>query len=321
MKSLYTSAVRRICAGSLLVFLGTCVAEAQQQQGQQALQAFSTIGGLIRSFNANIVQGLGTLALSAAVVVFFFGIVEYIWGVRSGDAGKTKTGNTFMVWGLVGLFVMFSVWGIIYFAQSIFGIQGYTAQQVMEGRTQNPNQNTSPLDPSGAVIIPVRNSVGNMNGFDVPVTGSDSSGAVPVTGGGASSVTKCIGKAVGDSCGAGFTCQMTETDTFQCVKSPTVNYTPPPQSPVQSSTAPPSDPAQGSLGDAQGPGAVTTKTFSFTTSGPPLTPADGASSCDGGYAGMECGVSMRCAYTRNPAFTSDNSLPLNVLRCFRAQDR
>jgi succinate dehydrogenase/fumarate reductase cytochrome b subunit len=64
---------------------------------------------IIDTLNDTIVKSLAALLMSSALLVFFAGIVEYIWGKRQGDSGKVKTGNEFMTWGLVALFVMFSV--------------------------------------------------------------------------------------------------------------------------------------------------------------------------------------------------------------------
>jgi hypothetical protein len=82
--------------------------------------------GIITTFNNNVIKSAGTLLMSLAVLIFFWGVIQYIWGVREGDAGKAKVGNAFMGWGLVALFVMFSVYGIIKFSQRILGIEGTT---------------------------------------------------------------------------------------------------------------------------------------------------------------------------------------------------
>lgn len=99
-------------------FIFSSLASAQAT-AQDAASGFNTLAGLITLFTNTIVKATGTLLLSAAVVAFFFGVVQYIWGLRSGDPGKAKIGNEFMIWGLVGLFVMFSVYGIIKFGQGI----------------------------------------------------------------------------------------------------------------------------------------------------------------------------------------------------------
>lgn len=86
-------------------------------------QGFATLGGVIDSFTSTVVKALGSLFIASGVVAFFYGMVNFIWAVRDGDAAKVKTGRIFMVWGLIGVFVMVSVWGIVGYFQGIFGIQ------------------------------------------------------------------------------------------------------------------------------------------------------------------------------------------------------
>jgi len=101
-------------------FFLTSVASAQlETSAAGAAQGISTFADLITRFTTQVISALGTFFLSAGVVAFFYGVVQYIWGLRQGDAGKAKIGNEFMIWGLVGLFVMFSVYGIIKIAQSL----------------------------------------------------------------------------------------------------------------------------------------------------------------------------------------------------------
>lgn len=90
-----------------------------QGTAQDISAGFNTFAGLVTLFTTTIIRTISTLLLSLAVVAFFYGIVQYIWGLREGNATKTATGNQFMIWGLVGLFVMFSVYGIIKFGQGI----------------------------------------------------------------------------------------------------------------------------------------------------------------------------------------------------------
>lgn len=82
---------------------------------------FSSFGALINAFTTNVVKALGYLAMSLALVAFFFGIVQFIWASKEGKEDAMTRGKTFMVWGLVALFVMFSVWGIIKFVQNMLG--------------------------------------------------------------------------------------------------------------------------------------------------------------------------------------------------------
>lgn len=105
-----------LTVSTFFIFSFTAFAQAT---AQDAASGFNTLAGLITIFTNTIVRATATLLLSAGVVAFFFGVVQYIWGLREGDTKKVENGNQFMIWGLVGLFVMFSVYGIIKFGQGI----------------------------------------------------------------------------------------------------------------------------------------------------------------------------------------------------------
>ncbi|OGC86499.1 hypothetical protein A2949_02625 [Candidatus Adlerbacteria bacterium RIFCSPLOWO2_01_FULL_54_21b] len=74
--------------------------------------------GLI-SFAGDVANRLIPLLIAVALVVFFWGLVLYIWG---GGGEKAPKAKDVMVAGLLGLFVMVSVWGIIRIAQNTFGV-------------------------------------------------------------------------------------------------------------------------------------------------------------------------------------------------------
>ncbi len=72
------------------------------------LQEFVTaIGGLINL--------LLPLSVGAALLFFFWGLAIFVRD--SGDGKKTPEGRQKMIWGVVILFVMVSVWGIVRFLQ------------------------------------------------------------------------------------------------------------------------------------------------------------------------------------------------------------
>ncbi len=93
--------------GSLLFAL-PFIAFAQNLQ--YGVTLLGSIGGLVSSA-VPILIGL-------AMVAFFWGLVKYVKGVgKDHEAGKNV-----MIAGLVALFVMVSVWGIIQVAQGALGI-------------------------------------------------------------------------------------------------------------------------------------------------------------------------------------------------------
>lgn len=48
--------------------------------------------------------------IAAAIVMYFFGIVRHVFKKEGGDASQQ---NTYLVMGLIAIFVMVSVWGIL----------------------------------------------------------------------------------------------------------------------------------------------------------------------------------------------------------------
>ncbi len=70
--------------------------------------------GLI-SFAGDVANRLIPLFIAIALVVFFWGLIQYI-------AKKKANDKNVMIAGLLGLFVMVSVWGIIRIAQNTFGV-------------------------------------------------------------------------------------------------------------------------------------------------------------------------------------------------------
>ncbi len=66
------------------------------------------------SFAGDILNRVIPVLIALALVIFFWGLIQYI---RTHKAGKD-----IMIAGLVGLFIMVSVWGIIRIAQNTLGV-------------------------------------------------------------------------------------------------------------------------------------------------------------------------------------------------------
>lgn len=165
---------------------------------------FDGLNSLILSFSNGVVRSTGYMMFTLAVVVFFWGVIHFIWNSRQGSEGKEmQKGKSFLVWGLVGIFVMFSLWGIVKFAQGVFGIQG---------------ENT--------IIVPDLKFEGGASS-GVGGTGWNPDGTRTTIneglGGGSGSVqtgAPCAGKSKGASCklpsGASGTCDTSDDGVFGC---------------------------------------------------------------------------------------------------------
>lgn len=88
----------------------------------QFAQAGGNIQNLIHAFGG-IINTLIKLGVGAGLLVFLWGLAIFVF--KSGDPGSQKEGRARMIWGVVALFVMMSVWGIIYFMRVAFGLDQY----------------------------------------------------------------------------------------------------------------------------------------------------------------------------------------------------
>ncbi|MDB5237375.1 MAG: hypothetical protein JWL88_477 [Parcubacteria group bacterium] len=52
------------------------------------------------------------LLFAAAFLLFIFGVFRYFF-LKGGDSKAREEGRGFMIWGIIGLAVMFSVWGLV----------------------------------------------------------------------------------------------------------------------------------------------------------------------------------------------------------------
>lgn len=66
---------------------------------------------LMKSVNRVIINPLIILLFSLAVVYFIFGLVKFL--LAQGNEEVRKTSKNHMVWGIVGMFIMIAVFGIM----------------------------------------------------------------------------------------------------------------------------------------------------------------------------------------------------------------
>ncbi len=83
-------------------------------------QTAGTGAGLFGALSlvATFLNGLIGILITLAIIVFFWGLVQYLVNV-----GEQKSeGLKIMFYGLIAIFVMVSIWGILRLMQSTFGI-------------------------------------------------------------------------------------------------------------------------------------------------------------------------------------------------------
>lgn len=68
-----------------------------------------------------IINRLVALTTALALLAFFWGLAKFIFHL-GGDEKAVDEGKRVMKWGLIALFIMISVWGIIIFMQRALGL-------------------------------------------------------------------------------------------------------------------------------------------------------------------------------------------------------
>ena len=72
-------------------------------------------------FDANyLLRGLPALIISLALMFFLWGVVKFIW--NGGAEKERESGKQYMLWGLIGLAVMVSLWSLVYILAGTFGL-------------------------------------------------------------------------------------------------------------------------------------------------------------------------------------------------------
>lgn len=71
---------------------------------------------LVTSIISCFLTPMVTLLVSLAVVTFIYGVFKFV----KSEGEDKQSGREFMFWGIVGLFVMVSLWGLVSILQSTF---------------------------------------------------------------------------------------------------------------------------------------------------------------------------------------------------------
>jgi hypothetical protein len=86
---------------------------------QGLFNAGDTFATAVRSLVGLFNQIIPVLA-GLAILFFFWGLIRYIY--KAGDSKGRAAGRDAIIWGLVGLFIIFSLYGILNFLSYNFGL-------------------------------------------------------------------------------------------------------------------------------------------------------------------------------------------------------
>lgn len=111
----------------------------------------SFIGDIITFIDVVLVP----LVFAVAFIVFLWGVFNFF--IAGGaDEEKREKGKQFMVWGLIGFFVMVSIWGIVNLMVNTFGFGGQQRPGIptFNGSSNTNTTNTTNTNGNGGVIFP-----------------------------------------------------------------------------------------------------------------------------------------------------------------------
>ncbi|MFH1402051.1 MAG: hypothetical protein ABIG87_00310 [Patescibacteria group bacterium] len=77
------------------------------------------VNTLIKNINTQIIAPIILLLFMLSIVIFFWGIADYMRG--AGKEETRKIGRNHMLWGIIGIFIMVSAWAIIKITLSSVG--------------------------------------------------------------------------------------------------------------------------------------------------------------------------------------------------------
>lgn len=73
--------------------------------------AEASVGTLVKSINRVVLNPLILLLFALALAYFLYGVMQFI--INPGNEEIRKTGKSHMMWGVVGMVIMVSVFGIM----------------------------------------------------------------------------------------------------------------------------------------------------------------------------------------------------------------
>ena len=116
--------------GSGHVFAATATGTTKYCQGAPSVlvgDANTTyqLGDIIKYVVCFLEQSIVPFLFALAIGVFIYGMIKFI-GTQ--DSGEREQGKQFMLWGVIALAVMFSVWGLVSILGNTFGVRNAIPQ-------------------------------------------------------------------------------------------------------------------------------------------------------------------------------------------------
>ncbi len=78
------------------------------------------LADIFNFFTCLLENAVVPLLITTAIVIFIWGVVQFIGNADNEE--KRKKGREFMIWAVISLFMIVSVWGIVHILTNTFGV-------------------------------------------------------------------------------------------------------------------------------------------------------------------------------------------------------
>ena len=85
-----------------------------------SLKSNPVLGDVLNYGTCIITKSVVPLLFSLALAMFIWGVVQYV--INNDEEAKKDKGKQFMIWGLIALAIMVSVWGVVSILGNTFGL-------------------------------------------------------------------------------------------------------------------------------------------------------------------------------------------------------
>ncbi len=119
-----------------------------------AFAATATVGDKLGTFMNFLDKYVIPIIFAIAFIVFIWGVFQYFIAGGANDENRSK-GRQFILWGIIGFVLMFSIWGIVGLLQRSLGFDSQTRPPLpcFNGNNCNSSSNggttQSPVGPDG----------------------------------------------------------------------------------------------------------------------------------------------------------------------------
>jgi hypothetical protein len=80
----------------------------------------SAASDIVSRFWTYIISPVILVVFACGFLLFVYGLVEFLWKINQG--GENKEGKQHMLWGIIGMLIMVSVYGIISLLSNTFSL-------------------------------------------------------------------------------------------------------------------------------------------------------------------------------------------------------